>query len=138
MLGSILLVGALARARRRLAEPEWKDSVSSIESVLNGISSGILNRPTPRRHKNFQTSKSTVVCCRCCRTAPVGLLGARAWTMRRVVVCGLGFLYSLVSSPYCVDLAFLFENLPYKFVPLAMLRAPRTSVDAAAHRLARA
>ena len=46
MLGSILLVGALARARRLLAEPECKDSVSPIESVLHRISSGILNMVT--------------------------------------------------------------------------------------------
>ena len=38
MLGSILLVGALARARRLLAEPVCKDTVSPRGSDLYGIS----------------------------------------------------------------------------------------------------
>ena len=46
MLGSFLLVGALTRARHLLAEPEWKDFVSSIGSVPVGISPSILDMVT--------------------------------------------------------------------------------------------
>ena len=46
MLGSFLLVGALTRARHLLAEPECKDFVSPIGSVLNRISPGILDMVT--------------------------------------------------------------------------------------------
>ena len=49
MLGSFLLVGALARTRHLLAEPEWKDFVSPIGSVLNRISPGILDMVTVGR-----------------------------------------------------------------------------------------